>query len=438
MANLRKLATWAQLRRALGLPVDGWGLEAGLSGHGPEPDERFNRPGGGVGSQNIPISCRVALGDYRWATRFAHRILSEGWREDWSEVYLPDVLADLVVALKLAREAGDGPRAEILRLCLRSFWTGLALAAWPTSPRRVIARLGPGWRGPGSPAGEFGVDPGDFYQGPCLALAGERAHVWPLGQSVLAPMLAFALDWPGRGYRRFKRPASVVSDTPRDDAPPYDLALTTMAAACGGRDATYDHHVRPEPFGLTTDERLTLRWVVAGTSRGGAGWLHPAWGTTYTWIRTPRAVATVQGNGVNGNKPPWLAAVATAAERIVLAPSPFRKVGAIGGVAGWRLPDELWANSAGVNLEAAVPGDSPFFVMAPSSTPPWLPPLPEGDGPVDPPPPPPPPPPPDHGNDSAALRAAIESLEQAAALQLRAVESTRAAVARLQAVVERS
>ncbi|HEX2253349.1 MAG TPA: hypothetical protein VHQ65_08785 [Thermoanaerobaculia bacterium] len=312
----------------------------------------WNGEGQAIGSQNFRPPVEAIARSAAFFASLAEVYLGEGlWaRELGSETYTPSQVPAWINGLsRVGQEQPDA--VDRVRRVLRATWTLLALVAWPEPKRTVVLQAHDGEQ---QLAGDA-----KYFSGPTVALAGERDHPSTAGQSLLGPMLAWAVDWPGRKFSRYP----TVTPQKEGDDVPYTLPLASIGGALGCGYGRGD----VAAFGLTGDEAAILQKLIrgdAGAARTALAWLQgvPLWRTyTFTMGRTEQGAWSALAGASNGNKPPFAAVAFTQGGRHeVLQPSIFKKEGAssprveIGA-------QEVKATADGVTRTLAIPGGKEVY-----------------------------------------------------------------------------
>ncbi|MHB1459355.1 MAG: hypothetical protein ACYC0V_20790 [Armatimonadota bacterium] len=286
----------------------------------------WNARGRGVGSQNLPMIARAAIGDHKWMADLARLERKEGifGRELGSPgFYFSMPMVSKMVSLRDARKSGAKKDAEAIRLSLRAVWAYESLLAVNT-PRRST------WM---NASGDVLKGKGDssWYKGLTIAVAGERWHSDRfLDHDDHGVFLSWALDWPQRSNTKIRNPGAKPGGW-WADAVAHLIKKTSYTAASSS-----------EPFGLTDDERAVLRRVIEGDSEAveqAVEWIREFGVYEKNDIRIRR---TTEGTEVvffktsNGNKPAHAAtSVTTKGVWRTIRPGFYKGVGANKGYRVW-------------------------------------------------------------------------------------------------------
>jgi hypothetical protein len=220
---------------------------------------------GNAGSQNwtwgAALAKGIVTGDWSRLEELLDEELSSGLRqaEIGSEKYDPDVLAYRVAAL--SRIPADHPARPKLVGSLRAYLAYLALCAVPGPRTATIMRRPEAVAADDALRDDFGpyfATDGDarWYQGGVsIATPGHRWHPDSPDQSLLGPMLAWALGFPASYTRR------IVECSPDPDVEDdYTWPMGLLRLALGSPGIGYA--TAPDQWGLGSLERLQLRDVV--------------------------------------------------------------------------------------------------------------------------------------------------------------------------------
>jgi hypothetical protein len=208
---------------------------------------------GDAGSKNWPWVWAAAMASARRFGELAAKFAGEGFysTEFGSELYWPDVIAAQVAGLRQTTAAGERATAEALGRILRGTFAYLAITAVPGARTRTLLRM----------VGEDATSNGDAHRysgGVSVATPGHRFHPSVVGQSVLGPILAWALGYaPRLGLR-------ITEDTSANFWPLAALQLS-LGTAYG----------RPTPaaaWGLAEEDRAQLRRLIDGNELGALGY----------------------------------------------------------------------------------------------------------------------------------------------------------------------
>jgi hypothetical protein len=201
------------------------------------------------GSQNWAHGQRLAREDWEGLGELASIERREGLRriEAFSELYDPDVVAYRVGGL--ARMPAAHPSRAILAAALRAQLAFYAVTARPGPRRHSTLDM----------AGEISETDGDaaFYTGGVsVAVPGHRFHPSVVGQSLLGPILAWAL-----GYRAAYPRRRITDDVSSNFWP---LALLELALG-----APFGHETPEAAWGLEAGDRAALRGLIERDDLGG-------------------------------------------------------------------------------------------------------------------------------------------------------------------------
>ncbi|MHB9004769.1 MAG: hypothetical protein ACYC6C_12025, partial [Coriobacteriia bacterium] len=296
----------------------------------------WNAHGKGVGSQNLPMIARAAVGDYQWMAKLARLERKEGifGRELGSpSFYFFMPVASKMVSLRDARKAGAKEDAEAIRLSLRAVWTYESLLA-VDSPRTST------WMNASGNIVKGNGDSG-WYKGLTVAVAGERWHSErDLNHDEHGVFLNWALDWTPR-----KNPQIKNLNSKTDGWWPNVVALLINRTS-------YSASSPAEPFGLTDDERAILKRVIKADPEAvkeAVKWLKEFGVYKNSRIRirrTTKGVEAVFFKSSNGNKPAHAAtSITTKGEWKTIRPSFYKGVGANKGYHVWIENGVIFADS---------------------------------------------------------------------------------------------
>ncbi|MHB0998592.1 MAG: hypothetical protein ACYC27_05040 [Armatimonadota bacterium] len=296
----------------------------------------WNAHGRGVGSQNLPMIARAAVGDYQWMAKLARLERKEGifGRELGSpSFYFFMPVASKMVALRDARKAGAKEDADAIRLSLRAVWAYESLLAVDT-PRTST------WM---NASGDIIKGKGDsgWYQGLTVAVAGERWHSdRVLNHDDHGVFLNWALNWTPR-----KNPQIKKLDSKTDGWWPNVVAHLI-------KRTSYSTSSPAEPFGLTDDERAILKRVIKADPEAvkeAVKWLSEFGVYKNSRIRmrrTTRGTEAVFFKTSNGNKPAHAAtSITTKGVWKSIRPSFYKGVGANKGYRVWIENGIIFADS---------------------------------------------------------------------------------------------
>jgi len=204
---------------------------------------------GNEGSQNWPWGWALVHQDWDRLNELLDEELARGMRtaEFGSEKYDPDVVAYRVAAL--ARLPADHPVRGKLAASLRAYLAYLALTAVP-GPRSATRLHQP------EGVSETDGDARYYSGGVSIATPGHRWHPDSVAQSLLGPLLAWALGYPA-SYRRRIVPCN--PDPGVSDDYTWPLALCQLVLG-----TPYGKPTPPEAWGLQGDDRALLRALIDG------------------------------------------------------------------------------------------------------------------------------------------------------------------------------
>lgn len=311
------------IKHAAGQTVSSQGLEKDLW---KDDLKDWNKSGRGIGSQNLPVIARAAVGDYKWIAQLAKLERKEGiWGRELGSpgfyFYMP--VAAKMVALRDAREAASKDEEQAIRLNLRAIWAYEALAAVNTPRTSTWMNL----------AGDVirGKGDAEWYDGLTVAVAGERWRSWDyIDHDDHGAFLGWALDWVPRKYDKM------------GDLNSTDDGWWYTVVAHISKSRSYSASISPEPFGLTNSERSVLRRVVKGdvkAAKTAVGWIDD-FGIYKDYDvrirRTTDGTEVVFFRSTNGNKPAHAAtSVTTKGVWRSICPSFYKGTGANKGYRVW-------------------------------------------------------------------------------------------------------
>lgn len=304
------------------------------------------------GSKNEESLARAAAGDYRWLGEVA-QLQCEGWGLALNELgagqefYGVAPRVGEMLALRLARDAGDQESAKWLGRVLRSYWHWLALGSYPAPVRRGWQMLGLG----GRPIGRVIEEEANRgYDGVSTTVCGDRWNIGTVATDAYGPFLSWAAGW--------SRRLSNANGQPRRlgiRARQGGISLDVIANL-GGVDQFHED-IDSAAFGLQPGDRERLQQVIRGDRDAAIEAAaivmrecppHPDYNMTR--IRRVGSAESINEKIRNGNKPPGAYnSIGEDGQRRTLIPADFEKEGA----------DAHWVRVLPDRIEA---GDSDSFV----------------------------------------------------------------------------